>query len=91
MAYHVYILASQQNGTLYIGMTKDLIRRIHVHKEGLVDSFTKRHCMKTLVYFESHDRTEHAIQREKTLKHWGTIIGDSIYFWTIIGDSIYFR
>ena len=70
MAYYVYILASQRNGTLYIGMTNDLVRRVHEHKEGFVEGFTKRHGVKTLVYFESHDRAEQAIQREKTLKQW---------------------
>ena len=70
MAYYVYILASQRNGTLYIGMTGDLVRRVYEHKEGLVEGFTKRHGVKALVYFESHDRAEPAIQREKILKHW---------------------
>ena len=70
MATYVYILASQRNGTLYIGVTNDLVRRVYEHKEGPVDGFTKRHGVKTLVYFESHDRVEQAIQREKTLKHW---------------------
>jgi len=70
MACYVYILASRRNGTLYIGVTNDLIRRVHEHKEGLVDGFTKRHGVKTLVYFEAHDRAGQAIQREKTLKHW---------------------
>ena len=69
MAYYVYILASQRNGTLYIGMTNDLVRRVHEHKQGLVEGFTKRHGVKTLVYFESHGRAEQAIQREKILKH----------------------
>ena len=70
MAYYVYIMASRPNGTLYIGMTNDLVRRVYEHKEGLADGFTKRHGVKTLVYFETHDRAEQAIQREKTLKRW---------------------
>ena len=61
MAYYVYILASQRNGTLYIGVTGDLVRRVHEHKEGLVEGFTKRHGVNALVYFESHDRAEQAI------------------------------
>ena len=66
MVYYVYIMASRPNGTLYIGMTNDLVRRVYEHKEGLADGFTKRHGVKTLVYFESHDRADQAIQREKT-------------------------
>ena len=70
MAYYVYILASRRNGTLYIGVTNDLVRRVHEHKDGHVAGFTKRHGVKALVYFETHDRAKQAIQREKTLKHW---------------------
>ena len=70
MAFYVYIMASRPNGTLYIGMTNDLVRRVYEHKEGLVDGFTKRHGVKTLVYYELHDRAEQAIRREKTLKRW---------------------
>jgi len=70
MPYTVYILASRRNGTLYIGVTNDVIRRVHEHKEGLVDGFTKRYDVKILVYVEFHDRAEQAIQREKNLKHW---------------------
>jgi putative endonuclease len=70
MPYYVYILASQKNGTLYIGVTNDVIRRVHEHREGLTEGFTKRHSVKRLVYVEAHDRAEQAIQREKNLKHW---------------------
>ena len=70
MAHYVYILASRKNGTLYIGVTRDLVRRVHEHREGLADGFTNRYDVKTLVYFELHDRADRAIQREKTLKHW---------------------
>ena len=66
----VYILASDRNGTLYIGVTSDLVRRIHEHREGLGDGFTKRYGIKRLVYFEVYDDTARAIQREKTMKHW---------------------
>ena len=70
MTYYVYIMASKKNGTLYIGVTNDLVRRVYEHREGLVDGFTKRYGVKVLVYCETHDRVEQAIQREKTLKHW---------------------
>ena len=68
--YYVYILASRPNGTLYIGVTNDLVRRAYEHREGLVDGFTKTHGVKTLVFFEPHDDIEHAIVREKRLKRW---------------------
>ena len=70
MAFYVYILASRKHGTLYIGMTNDLIRRVYEHREGQAKGFTKRHGVKSLVYFETFERAEDAIQREKTLKHW---------------------
>ncbi len=70
MAYYVYIMASQRNGTLYIGVTNDLVRRVYEHREGLADGFTKRHGAKSLVYFEVFDGVEQAIQREKTMKRW---------------------
>ena len=70
MAYYVYILASDRNGTLYVGVTNDLLRRVYEHKEGVAEGFTKRHGVKRLVYFEVHDSVEAAIHREKALKHW---------------------
>ena len=70
MAFYVYILASQRNGTLYIGMTSDLARRISEHRQGVVDDFAKRYSVKSLVHVEPYDRAEDAIQREKQLKHW---------------------
>jgi putative endonuclease len=58
VGYYVYILASQPNGTLYIGVTNNLVRRVYEHREGLADGFTKRHGVKKLVYFEHHERAE---------------------------------
>jgi putative endonuclease len=66
MAYWVYILASGPGGTLYIGVTNNLMRRVYEHREGLVESFTKRYGVKTLVYFEQHETIAAALQREKT-------------------------
>ena len=66
----VYILASKPYGTLYIGVTSDLYGRIHAHKDGIHDGFTKRYGVKTLVYFEMHETMEAAIAREKRLKGW---------------------
>jgi putative endonuclease len=70
MAFWVYILASKPGGTLYAGVTNDLIRRTFEHREGLVQGFTKRYGVKLLAYFEQHDTAIEAIQREKTIKHW---------------------
>jgi putative endonuclease len=69
-SYWVYILASDRNGTLYVGVTNDLYRRVMEHREGLVPGFTKRYCVKRLVYFEEHGHVEAAIAREKSIKRW---------------------
>ena len=66
----VYILASKANGTLYVGVTNDLIRRVWQHKSGLVEGFTKRYAVKTLVYAEPHETMLEAIAREKCIKKW---------------------
>ena len=68
--YFVYILASKRNGTLYIGVTNDLIRRVWEHREGLVPGFTKKYAVKILVYFEEFGDIRMAIQRETSLKRW---------------------
>lgn len=69
-AFCVYILASKQNGTLYVGVTSDLIKRIWQHKKGVADGFTKKYGVKKLVYYEQHENAESAIHREKQLKKW---------------------
>ncbi|MBW2181392.1 MAG: GIY-YIG nuclease family protein [Deltaproteobacteria bacterium] len=68
--YYVYILASKWNGTLYIGITSDLIKRIWQHKEKLVDGFTKKYNVNRLVCFEQFSDPENAIKREKRLKKY---------------------
>ena len=70
MTYWVYILASGPGGTLYVGVTNNLVRRVYEHREGLVDGFTKRYRIKTLVYFEPRETIAAAFQREKNIKHW---------------------
>jgi putative endonuclease len=70
MPYFVYVLASRRNGTLYIGVTNDLARRVHEHRIGAVPGFTKKYGVKQLVYFEAHDSIEAAIMREKQMKVW---------------------
>ena len=66
----VYMLASQRNGTLYIGVTSDLIKRIWQHREGLADGFTKQYGVKTLVWYEQHETMDSAISKEKAMKKW---------------------
>mgnify|MGYP000733444786 CR=1 FL=1 len=68
--YYVYILASKKNGTLYIGVTNDIIRRTYEHRNGLIEGFTKKYNVKLLVYYEIHQDINEAIKREKALKKW---------------------
>lgn len=70
MDYFVYLLASGKNGTLYIGVTNNLVRRVHEHKNGLTEGFTSRYAVQRLVWFESTPSIEAAIQREKQIKNW---------------------
>ena len=67
---YVYILTNKPDGTLYVGMTTDLVKRIYQHKMEPADGFTKKYNLKKLVYFEEHDLYAQAIQREKRLKEW---------------------
>jgi len=66
----VYLLASQRNGTLYAGVTSDLIARLHQHRTNAVPGFTRDHQIKLLVWFEQHATMESAITREKRIKKW---------------------
>jgi putative endonuclease len=66
----VYILASKRNGTLYIGVTSELVKRIWEHKNNMVEGFTKRYNVHRLVWYELHENMESAITREKRLKNW---------------------
>lgn len=66
----VYLLASNRNGTLYCGVTGDLVQRIWQHREHLADGFTKQHAVTRLVWFEQHATMESAIRREKQIKKW---------------------
>lgn len=68
--FYVYILASGRNGSLYIGMTNDIVRRVFEHREGLAEGHTRRYGIKTLVYMEEYPTPQEAIHREKCLKRW---------------------
>ena len=93
MTYYAYILASKPQGTLYIGMTNNLTRRVYEHREGFVDGFTKQYDVKRLVYVESHEDVEEARQREKSLKHWKrdwkiALIERENPYWSDIYDTL---
>ena len=66
----VYIVTNRPNGTVYVGVTSDLARRVWEHRTGVADGFTKRYGLKRLVFAERHDDIRAALQREKNLKHW---------------------
>ncbi|WP_317964063.1 GIY-YIG nuclease family protein [Methylocaldum szegediense] len=66
----VYMLASRRNGTLYVGVTSNLVGRVFQHRNGLVEGFTKKYGVHMLVWFELHERMESAILREKRIKKW---------------------
>ncbi len=70
MGGFVYIVSNKRDGTLYIGVTSDLSRRIYEHREERTKGFTQRYGLHRLAYYESFDDIRAAIQREKTLKHW---------------------
>ena len=66
----VYLLASKRNGTLYVGVTSDLVKRIWQHKNDMVEGFTNRYGVHLLAWFEPHENMESAIAREKAIKEW---------------------
>lgn len=89
----VYILASKRNGTLYIGVTSDLVKRVWEHKSNLVEGFTKKYKVHDLVWYEMHDTMETAINREKQLKEWKrqwkiTLIEKTNPYWNDLYASI---
>ena len=90
--FYVYILASRIGGTLYIGVTNDLIRRVYEHREKFVEGFTKQYDVTKLVYYEVHSNAEAAIVREKQMKKWNRawkirLIEETNPNW----DDLYFR
>jgi len=73
MSYYIYILASKQNGTLYIGTTNNLIKRVYEHKQDFVEGFTKRYHVHILVYYEMFYTPIDSITREKQIKQWNRL------------------
>jgi putative endonuclease len=89
----VYILASKRNGTLYVGVTSNLVSRIEAHRSGSVDGFTKKYGVRNLVYFELHADMYEAIQREKRIKKWNRawkleLIEKDNPLWVDLSDQI---
>ena len=70
MAFYVYILASKRNGTLYVGMADDLIKRVRQHRNGLIAGFTESYGVKMLVWHKTHESRESALTRERQMKKW---------------------
>lgn len=90
---YVYMLASARNGTLYVGVTSDLIKRVWQHREGFADGFTKRYSVKQLVWYEVHSDIIEAIRREKILKKWSrsakiALIQKGNPYWRDLYDDI---
>ncbi|MCF8476901.1 MAG: GIY-YIG nuclease family protein [Pseudolabrys sp.] len=91
--FFVYILASRPGGAIYVGVTSDLVRRVHEHKQGFVAGHTKRYGINKLVYFEEYSAAQDALQREKNIKHWPRIfktrlISQSNPAWRDLYDDI---
>jgi len=91
--YFLYILASKKNGTLYIGVTGDLIKRVYEHKQNAIEGFTKKYNVHTLVYYEVYKDIEEAILREKQMKKWNrkwklNLINEKNLEWKDLYDEI---
>jgi putative endonuclease len=93
MSFFVYILASRRNGTLYVGMTDDLVRRTWEHRNSVVPGFTRKYGVKSLVWYEVHDTREAAFQRERQIKKWNRawkleLIEKSNLEWRDLADDL---
>lgn len=91
--YYVYILANKSNGTLYIGVTNDLKRRVYEHKQSLIKGFTQKYDVKKLIWYEHTQNIEGAIVREKQLKKWNRkwkleLINKTNPEWTDLYDKL---
>jgi putative endonuclease len=93
MAFYVYMLASKRNGTLYIGMTDDLLKRVWMHREGVLPGFTRDYGVKRLVWYETHESRESALLRERQMKKWNRawkneLIESGNPQWGDLGESL---
>jgi putative endonuclease len=93
MAFFVYILASKRNGTLYVGMTDDVVRRVWQHRNDIIPGFTKHYSIKMLVWYEVHESRESAFVRERQIKKWNRVsklelIEKQNAAWRDLGDEI---
>ena len=93
MSPAVYIMSNKKEGTLYIGVTSNLVKRVYEHKNSFVEGFTSKYYLKKLVYFELHETMEEAIKREKQLKKWNRewkieLIEDKNIHWNDLYSSI---
>lgn len=93
MTFFVYMLASKRNGTLYTGMTDDLVRRVWQHRSGQVSGFTYRYDVKKLVWYEMHQTRENAFTRERQIKKWNRewkieLIEQKNRDWNDLWDSV---
>jgi putative endonuclease len=91
--FYVYILASDRNGTIYVGVTSNLVQRAWQHKEKLVKGFTKKYEVQKLVWYEQHENAESAIVREKRIKKWNRdwkirLIEETNPYWNDLYSSI---
>ncbi len=91
--FHVYILCNKRNGTLYVGVTSNLLKRVFEHKNNLVDGFTKKYNVHRLVWYETHETSESAIGREKQIKKWNrawklSLIEENNPQWTDLYNNI---
>jgi putative endonuclease len=96
MAFFVYMLASQRNVTLYVGMTDDLVKRVWQHRNGIIPGFTKQYSIKMLVGYEAHESRESAFLRERQIKKWNRVwklelIEKENSSWRDLGDEISMR
>jgi putative endonuclease len=93
MSFYVYLLASRRNGTLYVGMTDDLAKRVWMHRVGVLSGFTKRYGVKMLVWYEQHETRESAFLRERQIKKWNrawklTLIEEMNPTWRDLYDDL---
>jgi putative endonuclease len=91
--FYVYILSNKRNGTLYTGVTSDLLKRVYEHKNNLVDGFSKKYGIHRLVWYERHETAESAISREKQIKKWNRkwkleLIDNNNPFWEDLYEEL---